>query len=742
MWLAGAIGVCASAILLALPDAQNQKNLSNPKNPKTLFQIPQVPLTTNRPATPDRPEPPTVSTPQRPVFRAGAVLVTVDAYPQRNGQIVEGLGPADFEVLEDGKPQRVETFDFVRVEPVMAESARIDPNTVRDANTQAADPRNRVFVAFLDSNHVRKDGSWATRKPLIDTLNHVLAPNDLFGVMTPKMQGRDIAFGRKLLSIEDQLARAWPWGERDSIMPDAEDDLLTQCVGVSGNGQRQQGTDGAMVRPLVDILKLRYREDQTLTSIESMVRFLAGLREARTDVLMFTDGWVLYEPESDQNLNNKAWDPSKGNMPNPGIYRGPNGQLTMDNPFDTTKCIAEVARLQSLDDKRRFRDLLGEASRANITFYPVNPGGLAAFDTSMSESVGQNPLARPGDTVLVQDQQTLQGRIENLRTMAENTDGFAVVNTNDVAGGLAKVVNDVSAYYLLGYYSTNTKFDGRYRRIQVKTAQQGVTIKARRGYLAPSEANAKAGPAAANAATPQPDASLVEAAIGVLSRLRDSAEILTYGIADQSELTVVAEIPGTQIAAGRWTQGGELNVVATGPGGEALGNGTAKIDAASRGALVRLPLPADAKGPWRVSVVVSSGGDRLEDRVSVDRGMLGKLLNKPVVYRAAPGPRSPLRPVADFQFRRTERVHVEWPEIKALDQHQARLLNKSGQPVPVALTLTERPRDGQGAAGDAPTALALDLNLAPLGPGDYVIDVTAGAGTEVERRLLAIRVIQ
>jgi hypothetical protein len=159
-----------------------------------------------------------------------------------------------------------------------------------------------------------------------------------------------------------------------------------------------------------------------------------------------------------------------------------------------------------------------------------------------------------------------------------------------------------------------------------------------------------------------------------------------------------------------------------------------------------LPLAGDAKGPWRVNVQVASGGDRLEDRVSIDRGATGKLLNKPIVYRAAPGPRSPLRPVADFQFRRTERVHVEWPEIKPLDERQARLLNRSGQPIAVALTVTERPREGQGASGaagaPAPTALAVDLNLAPLGPGDYVIDVTAGAGPEVERRLIAIRVVQ
>ena len=65
-------------------------------------------------------------TPQQrpPVFRGESVLVTVDVYPQRDGKIVEGLKASDFEVLEDGKPQTVETIEFIRVEPGTPESAR------------------------------------------------------------------------------------------------------------------------------------------------------------------------------------------------------------------------------------------------------------------------------------------------------------------------------------------------------------------------------------------------------------------------------------------------------------------------------------------------------------------------------------------------------------------------------------------------------------------------------------------
>src|SRR5215831_14237139 len=88
------------------------------------------------------------------VFRGGTNLVLVDAYPQRDGQIVEGLTAGDFDILEDGVPQKVEAFEFVRVDAAATpESARRDPNNVREMRELAADPHNRVFVLYLDTVH-------------------------------------------------------------------------------------------------------------------------------------------------------------------------------------------------------------------------------------------------------------------------------------------------------------------------------------------------------------------------------------------------------------------------------------------------------------------------------------------------------------------------------------------------------------------------------------------------------------
>src|SRR5262245_44656315 len=71
---------------------------------------------------------------QRPVFRAGAVFVNVDAYPRRDGKVVGDLTQSDFDIYEDGKLQTVEMFEFVRVPLATADSDRRDPNTLEDSN--------------------------------------------------------------------------------------------------------------------------------------------------------------------------------------------------------------------------------------------------------------------------------------------------------------------------------------------------------------------------------------------------------------------------------------------------------------------------------------------------------------------------------------------------------------------------------------------------------------------------------
>jgi len=230
----------------------------------------------------------------------------------------------------------------------------------------------------------------------------------------------------------------------------------------------------------------------------------------------------------------------------------------------------------------------------------------------------------------------------------------------------------------------------------------------------------------------QAEAAPITEAMMALSRLRASAELFIYGVARPEALEIVAEIPSARIEGGRWRNGADVDAIVTGPNGEATGSSRARIETAARGVRVTIPKnPSDA-GPWRVRIKASADGETLEDSGTVTRIESGVLLGLPLLFRAAAAPRAPVHPVADFQFRRTERVHIEWPILRPLDRQHARLFSANGQPLAIAVALGE-PRPG---------VLTADVNLAPLGPGDYAIELTAVSGLQTAKQIVPLRVKQ
>ena len=107
----------------------------------------------------------------------------------------------------------------------------------------------------------------------------------------------------------------------------------------------------------------------------------------------------------------------------------------------------------------------------------------------------------------------------------------------------------------------------------------------------------------------------------------------------------------------------------------------------------------------------------------------GTLVGDALAYRSAS--RVALRPVAGFEFARNERIRVEWPVLSTLDRREVRLLDRTGKPLPVDLPLAEDP---------ATHAVIVEMSVSGLGRGDYLIELTAGAGAVKETRLVAVRI--
>jgi len=331
-----------------------------------------------------------------------------------------------------------------------------------------------------------------------------------------------------------------------------------------------------------------------------------------------------------------------------------------------------------------------------------------------------------------------RNRLDSLIALADNTGGIPIVNSNDLLAGARRILDDVSSYYLLGYYSTNSKRDGGLRRIEVKVAPKDVTVVARRWYVVEDAAAvARAAEAARKlaAAGPPPEvAAAVKAAMLPIGRLDSAAtDVLVTAVAGRTDLIVVAEVSTNQMATtgGAWTRGVSVEATATSTTGEKIGAATGTIAAGTRSTMLRIPL-GSAAGPVRVTVTSRGQDGTSTEQVTVPE-TAKDVIGPALVFRGMPSAQVALTPVADLLFRRSERAHIEWPVLRAPDRREARVLNARGQVASANIVLTERD------AADGPSVIA-DVLLAPFAPGDYVVEITATAGDTTTRRYVALRI--
>src|SRR5262249_55502544 len=120
------------------------------------------------------------------------------------------------------------------------------------------------------------------------------------------------------------------------------------------------------------------------------------------------------------------------------------------------------------------REVYGLANRNNTSIYAVDPRGLAAFEFGMDKP----SISLQTDSVY------LNSTLNTLRELADSTDGRAIVNRNDITMGMKQIVRDNSAYYLLGYTSSQAPSDGKFHDIKVRVKRPGVQVRARKGYWA------------------------------------------------------------------------------------------------------------------------------------------------------------------------------------------------------------------------------------------------------------------
>jgi VWFA-related protein len=651
------------------------------------LQAPPARLSAGPQATPQQPP-----QPQVPTFRAGVNLVRVDVIVSgRDGKPVIDLTEADFEIAEDGKPQKIETLKLVRIDgvPQPGDAAPREIRSLSDEETEAAREDARLYAVFLDDYHVRRASAMSVRPVLAAFVQKQLAPADLCGVMYPVTPVSALVLTRDQESLLSAIRRFE--GRKYDYQP------------------RNSFEERYVMYPAAVVERIR--NQVTLSALRSLVIRMGSLREGRKAVILVSEGFSNVLPAQ---LN----DPSAimPGMVNPA----PGAPVTATAPDPVGDRASFLANLDLTNDLRLVYDA---ANRNNTAIYTLDPRGLAAGEFGISEGVGAQA-----------DHQYLQTTLDTLRALASETDGRAIINRNDLEVGLRQVVQDSSAYYLLGYNSTNTAADGKFHEIKVRARRPGVQVRARRGYWAlTKEEAAKAAVPPSSAVPPAVTKALGSMAEPWRGRYVRSWIGMAKGENGRTRVTFVWEpqppVPGAERSA-------PLGVIITATAGSRsfFQGAVTSAGATVPGASAVVTFDADP-GAMHIRIsVMSAGADTLDaeahDVTVPDFTMPRVALGTPAVFRAgnarefqalavSPSP----APTAGRDFRRTERLLVRFDAYAP------------GSEVPI-VTARVLSRVGAGLAdlevrAPQPTGAfyQIDLPLAGFAPGEYLIEVKArGAG--------------
>ena len=340
-----------------------------------------------------------------PQFRSQVDLVHLDvSVLDRDRRPVQGLGPNDFTILENGQPQKLAVFNAVNI-PVA-----VPPKTawLRDV---APDVRNnedlrerRIFLILIDDAAIQGVAlAMQNVKRVARDFIDRLGPSDLAAVVFTRDNRNSQDFTRdraRLLAAVDKFTL----------------------------GFRDMGDSSLYFRYSVDVVR-------------RTVETLARLPDRRKAIVYVGQGVPV----------------------DLAMAAGPASLGLSDGAFSAVSQRGEMGQLRHLMELA-----FVAAARANVSVYTIDVCGLRVE----GQRVGQTPVCVPGLEV------------DYLINVATVTGGHAVVNTNNFDPGLDGIIAENSSYYLLGYQSSDTREDGKYRRIEVTVNRPDLTVRTRTGYLA------------------------------------------------------------------------------------------------------------------------------------------------------------------------------------------------------------------------------------------------------------------
>ncbi len=357
------------------------------------------------------------------------VLTNVVVRDKKTGQVVKGLTEKDFTVTEDGKPQHISSFDFENVD----EAAALNEATINAS-----------------------------------------APNGVFGAKTGTATQEELRNHRLIVMFFDIT----------SMQPDDLD--RAQDAARNYINKQMHPADLVAVVSLDATLSL----DQDFTASKDLllkaVNSYSGTQGA---------GYGL----GATSTSNQVEDASSF-TPDESEYNDINTDRELFALEDISKSLAYLNEKKSLlyfsggiqrdgiENQASLHAAVNASVRANVSIYSVDARGLQAISPLGDATTGNLRGANSFNGAALQNNLDSNFNTQEvMATLSSDTGGKAFFDSNDFSPAFDRIQHDTSAYYVIGYHSTDLRRDGRYRRLSIKIDRGDVKLEYRPGYYAPAD---------------------------------------------------------------------------------------------------------------------------------------------------------------------------------------------------------------------------------------------------------------
>jgi VWFA-related protein len=389
-----------------------------------LLTLPAFPQDQTPPQQPpDQPSIPTLK------VNYDLVLTNIVVRDKKTGQVVKGLTEKDFTVTEDGKPQHVVSFDFENVDEAAA---------LNEATISGASP-NGIFGAKAATATTEELRNHRLIVLFFDITS--MQPDDLDraqdaarAYINKQMHPADLV---AVVSLDNTLSLDQDFtASKDLLLKavNAYNGTQGQGYGLGATSTSNQVEDASSFTPD----ESEYNDintDRELFAIEEISKSLGYLNEKKS--LLYFSG---------------------------GIQR------------------------DGIENQASLHAAINASVRANVSIYSVDARGLQAISPLGDATTGNLRGANSFNGAALQNNLDSNFNTQEvMATLSSDTGGKAFFDSNDFSPAFTRIQNDTSAYYVLGYHSTDLRRDGRYRRLSIKIDRGDVKLEYRPGYYAPAD---------------------------------------------------------------------------------------------------------------------------------------------------------------------------------------------------------------------------------------------------------------